>query len=300
MRKVYLKPVSILGLVILCGAALGASLTIVIVVVFIVKRRTVIVHHACAGTHAFSVLSAILFCFAGSGLSVLKTTPLVCVLTSSLQMFPVTLLQGFLILTAYIICRKKPNVSMRKQILILSSVVILHAGVAASWYFISAPIVTHVVDKTAGLIYVDCGSETVFDTKTILLLLNIVLDCVGLATSYGIRTISENFHEGKYVFFTFVIHLMLWCATLATYLAITPGRHYQPVIASLAMQITGLSVLSSVYVPKLYLIRTKPEANEIVVQRSLSTSSMTTGGNQDGDDKLAAFKVIQSVSMNGV
>ncbi|XP_072036302.1 extracellular calcium-sensing receptor-like [Amphiura filiformis] len=292
LEELYLNPLDGLSLAILCIACFGVFTTLVVFIIFTIRRNVTIVYYACAETHAFSILICVKLCFCFSALSLIPADYLSCRIVNGIQMLPITLLQCFLILTAYINYKKKLlQVTARKQYLILLMIISLHTILVVAWYFTSSPEVSRTIDKGAKIIFIDCGSATKFDTKTILFLYNIALDCTGIAIGSRIKDVVDNFYEGKFVFFSFVIHVMLWVTTFATYLAITPGRHYQPIIVSVGMLLTGFALLGCIYVPKLYIMQTKADANEVVDVRK--KKYVARDGNEE--NKHNSLQIIHSV-----
>ena len=295
LEEIFLNLSDKLSLVVISIACVGIIATSGVFTVFIIRRKTTVVYYACAESHIFTILLSVILSFCFSVISLIPASDIICRIINGIQMLPITLLQGFLILTAYIYYKKKSkkSVTLMKQFLVTLLVTILHGALVLAWYFASTPEVSRKVDKEAKKVFVDCGSETIFDTKTILFLYSIVLDCVGIVPANHLKDSAVNFYEGKFVFYTFVIHAMLWVSTLATYLAITPGRHYQPIIVSIGMLLTGFLILGSIYVPKLYIMRTKAEANEVVERQHRKYARNSV----EGDKKQKSMPAIQSVSI---
>ncbi|XP_038059531.1 metabotropic glutamate receptor 8-like [Patiria miniata] len=260
LPDLYFTPSSPFGIAVIILSVPGILLSVAIAAIFRHRRHTQVVVRACAG-HSYAILSCAIFCFIFSWLPFLPSNNIVCAIKACLQLLPVTLLQGILLITAYITKKGRRYVQLRNKVFIGAGILALFCVFTAIWFAVDLPKLSRIPDPEAKIVYVDCQDGEVL-ALALSFLYSVFLDAVGLCMAYRTRAKEENFREGKFVFFTFIVHIMLWVATLGVYLAIGGGKHFQSFILAEGVTFTGYVPLFMLFVPKLYLMKTKPYANE--------------------------------------
>ncbi|XP_022094809.1 metabotropic glutamate receptor 8-like [Acanthaster planci] len=256
----YFTPSSSLGIALITLSVPGILLTVIMGAIFRRRRHAQVVVRACAG-HSYAILFCALVCFAFSWLPFLRADDVVCAVKACLQLLPVTLLQGMLFLTAYVTKKGRRFVTNWTRFLLGAGTCALFCVFVAIWFAVDLPRPSRIPDTAARFVYVDCQDGEIF-ALTLSFMYSLMLDVAGLCLAYRARNKEENFREGKFVFFAFIVHIMIWLTTLGIYLAVGSGKHLQAFILAIGGTFSGYIPLFMLFVPKLYLMRTKPYANE--------------------------------------
>ncbi|XP_033635946.1 extracellular calcium-sensing receptor-like [Asterias rubens] len=262
LPTVYLTANSPLGIVILALSTPGILIACVFGTILLCKRNTRVVVCAHAG-HNVAILTSAVLCFIMSWMPLFSSTDIYCIIKAGLQLLPLALLQGTLVMTAYVSYKGRQYVTVKKRVFIMLLITCVYCTFIAVWFVTGLPRSSRTPDRMARLVYIDCNEGELF-AIALSFSYSILLDIFGLFIAFKTRKKEDNCREGKFIFFSFIVHIMVWVATIGIQFAIKEGKHTRPFILVVGIIFSGYVPLMLLFVPKLYALKTKPEANSKV------------------------------------
>nr|XP_054753662.1 extracellular calcium-sensing receptor-like [Lytechinus pictus] len=275
-----------IGLGALAIAIIGWLICVAIVIIFMLKENTTIIFHAFARSWSF-VLLGIAMTFFTATLSVIPASELTCLIVAGTQLLPVSITEGSLILAAYCTFNKK-HVQLNNWVLFMIAILFVHGQCILVWMLTSRPVVTKTVDRDHRLVYVDCVSSGSYDGIVVVITYCILLDIIGIFVSFNIRNRDKNFQEGKFIFFSFIIQVMVWVTIMVIYLVLPSGRLYRTFVLSFGLMVSSVANLGCLFVPKLYVLKCKPDINPPIKKRYRDKLWQWKFKRRDGEDEVTA------------
>lgn len=282
----FTEVTSEIGLAVLATAIIGWLICVIIIVIFMLKENTTIIFHAFARSWKF-VLLGITITFVTATLSIIPASELTCLIVAGTQLLPVSVTEGSLILAAYSTYNRK-HVQLNNWALSMIAVLFVHGQCILIWMLTSRPVVTKTVDRDQRLVYVDCVSSGSYDGIIVIIAFCITLDVVGIFVSFNIRNRDKNFQEGKFIFFSFIIQVMGWVTILVIYLVLPKGRHYRTFVLSFGLMFSSVANLGCLFVPKLYVVKCKPDINPPIKKRYRDKLWQWKFKRRDGEEEVSA------------
>ena len=121
--------------------------------ILICKRNTRVVVCAHAG-HNVAILTSAVLCFIMSWMPLFSSTDIYCIIKAGLQLLPLALLQGTLVMTAYVSYKGRQYVTVKKRVFIMLLITCVYCAFIAVWFVTGLPRSSRTPDRMARLVYV--------------------------------------------------------------------------------------------------------------------------------------------------
>ncbi|XP_077977725.1 metabotropic glutamate receptor 3-like [Glandiceps talaboti] len=254
-------------ILILVFSFFGIIFCIITSAIFFHFRNRAIVVNACAKAYLIPVMTLNVVCFLATLFPLLPASDAICGYIMVLMYLPITALLALLILTAEAYWNKNTAIkSALKRTLVISALALNQFLISVAWVTTNPLLKTKTISRSEGIIFIDCvlKDQTDFPPVIIAFSYNFLLKCIGLFTSYRTRKCADNFGEPKFLFFVLVALILIWIIAVGTFFSFPPGYHMRSKTIAFAFCGTGYAVLVCIFLPKLYVIRYKPEINPLV------------------------------------
>lgn len=257
----FLEINSLTGILVVVSAIIGLVISLIIFFILIVKKV-----NGSFLRYGEAIFIASLSCFLTPLLCFIRPATWSCSLVAIIQLLPVTILLTLLMIASYSMYDTRKNMT-GKTFLWLGVTIALQMVIVTIWIVTGGPEPQETIVRPEGLVYVKCASSGELPGYFMVLVYQIILDIAGTVFSYSLRMDKANFYEGKFIFSTFVVHVMFWSAVSVTYLILPPDKHARTVLLSQCLTVSGYIFVSSLFVPKLYALKYK---SQMLRQCSLS------------------------------
>ncbi|XP_043944858.1 extracellular calcium-sensing receptor-like [Protopterus annectens] len=157
-----------------------------------------------------------------------------------------------------------PNSNVRKWIgpklpyVAVSVCILFQLLISVTWLSIFPPFPEKNMSANPGLIVVECneGSATAF---WCMLGYVGILNFISFVVAFLSRNLPDSFNEAKYITFSTFVSVSVWLSFVPAYLS-TKGK-YMVAVEVFAILSSNISLLTCIFLPKLYIIVLKPYMN---------------------------------------
>ncbi|XP_078524889.1 extracellular calcium-sensing receptor-like [Lissotriton helveticus] len=248
-------------------AMISFTFTACVMCIFFKHRRTPIVKANNRGL-SYLLLGALMMSFLCSFLFLGEPQRITCLLRqTSFGIIFVLCLSCLLAKTILVVIAfnaTKPGSNMRRwlnpcvPVVIVSGCTFLQVLISATWLVLCPPFPEKNMSIRIGTIVLHCNECSEIALWGLLGYM-VVLAAACFLVAFLVRNLPDSFNEAKWITFSMLVFLSVWLTFVPSYLS-TEGKYVD------AMEVFGIltssaGILVCIFIPKCYIILTKPELN---------------------------------------